>query len=318
MKALITGISGQDGQLMTKFLLEEGYEIHGLSGRAEAVSALQRDFEGHPVFVKCFDYSKPMLISELIGSLQPDICFNFAAKSTGLSFFNEPRAIFRNNAEFVSDILEAIKNHSPHTRFFQSSSSEMFGKVTNSPQDEQTPLRPMSPYAAAKTYAHNLTQIYRDAFGLNCCAGILYNHESYLRRTDYVTGKIAHAAASIKLGYTDKLELGTTSVSRDWGSAHEYIRAMYMMVTAAEMKDYVISTGKLNTVETFCRICFDYVGLDFNDYIETDPEMIRPVESVNLCGDPSKIEADLGWTAKTGVTAIAHEMVDYHLKALAT
>jgi len=317
MKAVITGISGQDGQLMAQALVAKGYQVVGLTGRRDATTQWTANLREGSLEILSFDYDCERAIWSVIQNHHPELFFNFAAMSTGLGFFSNPLQIYRRNASFVAEILEGIRLHSPNTRFFQASSSEIFGNVTETPQDENTPLRPISPYGAAKAYAHMLVALYRDAFGIHCSAGILYNHESHLRRLDYVLPKICYHAAAIKAGICSKLELGALDTARDWGSAKEYVEAMIMMVENEQATDYVLATGKLTTVREACDYAFDFVGLNASDYIMVNPNFIRPIESKQLLGDPSKATKRLGWTAAKTVRTVVEEMVEYHARRIA-
>lgn len=320
MSAIVVGVSGQDGFYMAELLGRQGIPVVALTTDLARAAA---EFEGRdfPVpAIRAFDYNRIGAIEEVIEEVQPELIFNFAAKTAGSGMFSEPFEMSRLNGTFPIDILEAIRR-SPRARkisFCQASSSEMFGNVTEPQQNENTPLRPKSPYGAAKAYAHNMVGVYRAAYGLRCCSAILYNHESERRSTNFVTGKIANGVAAIKLGLEVELKLGTLDVSRDWGYAPEYVEAMCFMATAAVPADYVLATGKLTSLRDLLAMAFSHVGLDYQAHIRVDDANKRATESVNLHGDPSKIQKELGWSAKTSIDQIIGKMVDYEIAKLST
>ena len=282
----------------------------GLTSDEHKLDVLGQEYAGMPVRIEHFDYFKRALISELVADVKPDRIFNFAAKATGQGMFDSVGEISRLNGEFVLDILEAIRNVSPETRLCQASSAEMYGDVSESPQNENTSFRPKSPYGAAKLYAHNLVGIYRNAYKLHCSSAILFNHESTRRPVNFVTRKIASAAAAIKLGLSDSLYLGALDAQRDWGYAPEYVDAMTRMADADSARDYVIATGRLTSVRRLCEICFNYVGLDYAEYVKVDDALKRPIATTNVLGDPSLIQSHLGWAANVTIEEIAAEMVE--------
>jgi GDPmannose 4,6-dehydratase len=318
MKAIVTGISGQDGFYMTMLLAQRGISVLGLTSDAAHAAA---QFAQQPVAglaITAFDYAQPGNFSRVLHDYEPNFVFNFAAKATGQGMFDSPYEMSRLNGAFVVDILEALRTSQRRDEilFCQSSSSEMFGNVLDTPQSETTPFRPKSPYGAAKLYAHNMIGIYRSAYDLRCCSAILYNHESVRRSTQFVTRKIARGAASIKLGLTDQLTLGSLDISRDWGYAPEYVQAMYLMASVARPSDYVVASGRLNTVRRVCELAFDRVGLDYRQYVRVDADVRRVAESVNLQGDPGKIRRELGWSATIPIEAIMAELVDHEMTLL--
>lgn len=315
-RALVSGIAGQDGHYMARLLLARGFEVVGLTSRADAADAIRAEFAGAAVEVIAFDFAVPNAVAAVIESVRPALIFNFAAKATGQGMFDDPVAMTRINGVFPTEILEAIRRVDPTIGFCQASSAEMYGEVAEMPQNERTAFRPKSPYGAAKLYAHNMVGIYRSAFGLRCCSAILYNHESVRRGPAFVTRKIARAAASINLGLTDRLVLGSIDQVRDWGYAPEYVEAMYRMAVAEAPDDYVVATGRLTSVERVCEICFGHLGLDYTRYLEIDPAFQRPINSTSLQGDPAKIRAALGWSAETSIESILTEMVDFDYAAL--
>lgn len=301
---------------MARLLAARGFAVLGLTSRGESIPAIRAEFGASAVEAAAFDFATPNSIAALIERVRPQLIFNFAAKATGQGMFDDPGEMTRINGVFPTEILEAIRRIDPSIGFCQASSAEMYGDVTEMPQNERTSFRPKSPYGAAKLYAHNMVGIYRRAFGLRCCSAILYNHESVRRGPAFVTRKIARAAASIKLGLSDRLVLGSIDQVRDWGYAPEYVEAMYRMATADSPDDYVVATGRLTSVERVCEICFGYLGLDHSRYIEIDPALQRPINSTSLQGDPAKIRAELGWVARTEIEAILTEMVDFDYAAL--
>jgi GDPmannose 4,6-dehydratase len=318
MKAIVTGITGQDGYYMAQLLLREGIGVVGLARDPESSRQQFQPPQFSGIEFERFDYNDKGAFETVFQKYQPEFVFNLAAKATGQGMFDAPSEMIRLNGTFVLDILETIRN-SPHperTSFCQASSSEMFGNVQVSPQDEFTPFRPKSPYGAAKLYAHNMVGIYRAAYGIRCCSAVLYNHESIRRSTQFVTRKIANGAARISLGLQDHLQLGALDTSRDWGHAPEYVRAMYLMAAREQPADYVVATGKLNTVRRLCEIAFDHVGLNYNDYVRIDTSGARVNPSIDLHGNPSRIANDLGWRAERSIEKIISDMVDHELSML--
>ncbi len=314
-RALITGISGQDGWWMASRLLNQGNQVLGLS--QDPYSALKRLPESLPsgFTIARLDVSAPDVpdcIAEHIDRFKPHLIFNFAARATGTGMFEAPTDMSRLNGTFVLDILEAIRNSErcEEIRFVQASSSEMFGSAETMPQDEYTSLRPKSPYAAAKAYAHHLIGVYRGAWGLHTSSAILFNHESTRRSADFVTRKIARGAVRIKLGLEQELKLGTLDAMRDWGHAEEYVEAMHLMALAPRADDYVIATGRQHTLRDVCEFAFARVGLQWQDYVRVDSNVARAVQTVGLLGNPSKIQCQLGWKARRGISEIISEMVD--------
>lgn len=314
MKAIVTGVGGQDGYYMAAALLARGFAVLGLTtapARAEELAAAAPAFRSLQ-----FDYTAPQAIDAVIERYRPDLIFNFAAKATGEGMFDAPYELVRLNGGFVIDILEALRKSARREEivFCQASSSEMYGKVAQTPQTEQTAFWPRSPYGAAKLYAHNMLGIYRSVYAVRCCSAILYNHESVRRSARFVTKKIAQAAALIKLGRQQTLTLGNLEARRDWGYAPEYVEAMFRMATAATADDFIVATGRLTTVRELCQIAFARVGLDYTRFVQSSPGEVRVVDSASLLGDPAKIERTLGWRASTTVPQIMNEMVDEELR----
>lgn len=318
MRAIVTGVSGQDGFYMASLLQQRGIEVLGLTRDVASVAGQFAASKFPQLRLHAFDYAAPGLIKLVVDDFRPDLIFNFAAKATGQGMFDAPTEMSRLNGVFVLDILEAItqSGREKEISFCQASSSEMFGNVQETPQSERTALWPKSPYGAAKSYAHNLVAIYRTAYGLRCCSAILYNHESIRRSTQFVTKKIAHGAAAIRLGLAKELSLGSLSIERDWGYAPEYVEAMYLMATAGRPADYVVATGRLNTIARVCDIAFGHVGLDYRDHVRVSEASKRGIESLQLHGDPSAIKRELGWQATWGIEKIMVELVDHELQVL--
>lgn len=317
MRAIVTGVSGQDGYYMTRLLLAQGYSVVGLSRNVVRASA---EFGDRPRGLELlqFEPERRGFFSDVVREIAPTHIFNFAALATGAGMFDDPVEMTRVNASLVVDILEAIRHsgRSESISFCQASSSEMFGDVIETPQSEETPFRPKSPYGAAKLYAHNMVGIYRAAYGLRCCSAILYNHESVRRTDKFVTKKVARGAAEIKLGLRSELSMGDLSTSRDWGYAPEFMEALHAMSCNKVSNDYVVATGKLTTLHRLCEIAFRYLGLDYCSYVSAGVEDLRRSSSIDLCGNPKKIENDLGWRARRSIEEIMVEMVDFELFGL--
>ena len=300
---------------MADFLAERGVAVLGLTTDIERARSQFASARISTLSMERFDYVTPGRFSDVLADCEPDLIFNFAAKATGQGMFDAPYDMYRLNGSFVVDVLEAIRR-SPRREqisFCQASSSEMFGNTPQSPQTEQSPFIPKSPYGAAKLYAHNMVGIYRATYDIRCCSAILYNHESVRRSAEFVTKKIARGAAEIRKGISTSLSLGALDVSRDWGYAPEYVEAMYQMATAKNPSDYIVCSGRLSTVRQLCEIAFGHLGLDYRDYVRVSENGKRIVESVNLSGDPSKIRRDLGWEAKRSLAEIMIELVDHEM-----
>lgn len=322
-KALITGITGQDGSYLAELLLNKGYEVHGVIRRASTfntgrIDHLYQDphIMGSKLFLHYGDLSDSVNLVKLLLDLKPDEIYHLAAQSHVRVSFDIP--------EYTSDItgvgtvriLEAIREAAIKPRFYQASSSEMFGKVAEVPQKETTPFHPRSPYACAKVFSYWLTVNYREAYGLHASNGILFNHESPRRGETFVTRKITRAVASIKRGLQDKLYLGNLDARRDWGYAKEYVEAMWLMLQQDKPEDYVIATGETHSVREFLEEAFGHVGLDWKKYVEHDPRYDRPSEVDLLIGDPSKAKKDLKWEPKTKFRELVKIMVDADLESI--
>ena len=321
--ALITGVAGQDGSYLAEFLLQKGYVVHGLARRIEggAIWRLAHLLPGEDgaeprFFLHEGDILDAGFLRRLIDETQPDELYNLAGQShVGLSFI-QPARTMAVIATGTSRVLEALHAHGRasgrRVRFYQAGSSEMFG-VSPPPQNEDTPFSPRSPYGAAKLAAHNATSVYRDAYGLFACNGILFNHESPRRGENFVTRKVTLAAARIAAGRQDRLALGDLSVRRDWGHAADYVRAMWLMLQQEEPEDYVIATGQSHSIGTLLEIAFGQAGLDWRRHVVADPACRRPLEVDHLCGDAGKAARLLGWHPTIGFEALVTEMMDADL-----
>ncbi|MEX2113231.1 MAG: GDP-mannose 4,6-dehydratase [Pirellulales bacterium] len=309
-RALITGITGQDGAYLAEFLLAKGHEVHGMVRRAstdgaERIAHLQPRLHLHQA-----DLLDQLSLVTLLDKVRPHEVYNLAAQSFVPTSFSQPLLTAEFTGLGVTRILEAIRLVDPTMRFYQASSSEMFGRVQSAPQNEQTPFWPRSPYGAAKAYAHWITVNYRESYGMFTCSGILFNHESPSRGKEFVTRKVSDAVARIKLGLQDKLLLGNLDSQRDWGFAGDYVEAMWLMIKQDEPDDYVIATGVKHSVRDLVRVAFAHVGLDWEKHVEVDPALFRPADVNTLCGDASKARAKLGWTPKVNFEQLVAMMVD--------
>ena len=316
-KALVTGITGQDGSYLAEFLLKKGYEVHGIIRRASTfntgrIDHLYQDphINGVKLFLHYGDIADSTNLMKLLYQLQPDEIYHLAAQSHVRVSFDIPEYTGDVTALGTIRILEAIRETRLKTRFYQASSSELYGKVKEIPQTETTPFYPRSPYGVAKLYAYWATVNYRESYGMFACNGILFNHESPRRGETFVTRKISRAAARIKVGLQDKLYLGNLDAQRDWGYAEEYVEAMWLMLQQDEPDDYVIATGKTNAVQKFVAEAFSCVALDWREFVEIDPKYYRPAEVDCLICDPSKAKTKLCWEAKTQFKDLVRLMVD--------
>ncbi|UUO06753.1 GDP-mannose 4,6-dehydratase [Blastopirellula sp. J2-11] len=312
-RALITGITGQDGAYLAELLLDKGYEVHGMVRRSsgerfERIEPLLDRIQLHEG-----DLIDQLSLVRLLEKTEPAEVYNLAAQSFVPTSFSQPLLTGEVTALGAARMLEAIRVVDTQIRFYQASSSEMFGKVPTEPQDESTPFWPRSPYGVAKVYAHWITVNYRESYDMYAVSGILFNHESPLRGTAFVTRKISHAVARIKHGLLDKLRLGNLDAERDWGFAGDFVEAMHLMMQQDSPRDYVIATGQKHTVRQFVELAFDRAGLDWEDYVELDPEFLRPAEVNTLCGDASKAKRELGWEPKVNFQQLVNMMVDADL-----
>ena len=320
-KALITGITGQDGSYLAELLLDKGYEVHGIIRRASTfntgrIDSLYQDphINGVRLFLHYGDLADSVNLVQLLNELQPDEIYHLGAQSHVRVSFDIPEYTGDVSGLGTIRILEAIKKVGLRTRFYQASSSEMFGKVRETPQTERTPFHPRSPYACAKVYAYWATVNYRESYNLFACNGILFNHESPRRGETFVTRKITRAVAHIKEGLQDKLYLGNLEARRDWGYAPEYVEAMWVMLQQDAPDDYVIATGETHSVREFLDEAFSYAGLDWHKYVEMDPRYCRPAEVDLLVGDASKAKRVLGWEPRTRFQELVRLMVDADLE----
>jgi len=316
-KALITGITGQDGSYLAEFLLAKGYEVHGIIRRASTfntgrIDHLYKDphLNGVRLFLHYGDIADSTNLIKLLYRIQPDEVYHLASQSHVRVSFDIPEYTGDVTGLSTVRILEAIRETGVHSRFYQASSSEMFGKIQGSPQSETTPFYPRSPYGAAKLYAHWTTVNYREAYGIFACSGILFNHESPRRGETFVTRKITRAVARIQAGLQNKLYLGNLAAKRDWGYAKEYVEAMWSMLQQDAPDDYVIATGETHSVEEFLTEAFSRVKLDWHDYVEIDPKYLRPSEVDLLVGDASKAKRMLNWEPKVTFAELVRIMVD--------
>ena len=316
-KALITGITGQDGSYLAELLLAKGYEVHGIMRRASTfntsrINSLYEDphINGVHLFLHYGDISDSTNLIKLLYRIQPDEVYHLAAQSHVRVSFDIPEYTGDVTGIGTTRILEAIREVGLKTRYYQAGSSEMYGLVQEVPQKETTPFYPRSPYGAAKVYAHWITVNYRESYGMFACNGILFNHESPRRGETFVTRKITRAVAQIKAGMQDKLYLGNLDAKRDWGYAKEYVEAMWLMLQQEEPDDYVIATGETHTVREFLEEAFSHAGMNWKDYVEFDARYERPAEVDLLIGDPSKAKAKLGWEPRTTFHDLVRLMVD--------
>jgi GDPmannose 4,6-dehydratase len=316
-KALITGITGQDGSYLAEWLLEQGYEVHGIVRRAstdnyERIAHLIGRIQLHQA-----DLLDQLSLIEVLQRVRPQEVYNLAAMSFVPTSWQQPVLTGEFTAIGVTRMLEAIRLIDPQgIRFYQASSSEMFGKARETPQKETTPFHPRSPYGVAKVYGHYITVNYRESYGIFCCSGILFNHESERRGLEFVSRKVSHGVARIKLGLADELRMGNLKARRDWGFAADYVRSMWLMLQQDRPDDYVIATGESHTVQEMVEIAFAHVGLDWRDYVVQDPALIRPAEVDTLIGDASKARRQLGWQPCLGFQKMIRRMVDADLERL--
>ncbi len=321
-KALITGITGQDGSYLAEFLLSKGYEVFGIIRRSSSFNTSRLD----PIYedphvpqprlrLVYGDLNDASSLNKILRDVQPDEIYNLGAQSHVRVSFDVPEYTGEVTGLGTVRLLEAIRDVGIKPKFYQASSSEMYGKVLEVPQRETTPFYPRSPYGAAKVYAYWITVNYREAYDLFACNGILFNHESPRRGETFVTRKITRAVARIKLGLQQDLYLGNLDAKRDWGFAGDYVRAMWMMLQTQKPDDYVVATGETHSVREFLDVAFGHVGIDWNRHVKIDPRYYRPTEVDLLIGDPSKAKKDLGWEPKVSFRELVTMMVDADLKA---
>lgn len=314
MKALITGITGQDGSYLADFLLTKGYQVFGMVRRSSTESFERINHIIDKVTLKQADLLDQLSLIEIIKEVNPDEIYNLAAQSFVPTSWNQPVLTGEFTALGVTRMLEAIRIVNPKIKFYQASSSEMFGKVQEVPQNEKTPFYPRSPYGVSKAYGHFITVNYRESYNIFACSGILFNHESPRRGKEFVTRKITDTAVKIKLGKAKKLYLGNLEAKRDWGFAGDYVEAMWLMLQQGKADDFVIGTGETYKVKDFVEIAFRHLGLDYNKYVEEKKEFYRPAEVDILVADRSKAKKVLGWDPKVKFEELIKMMVDSDLK----
>ena len=314
--ALITGITGQDGSYLAEFLLQQGYRVVGMVRRSSTVNFDRINHIQDDIELVQGDLLDQSSLIEILREHRPVEVYNLAAQSFVPTSWKQPVLTGEFTALGVTRMLEAIRTVDPAIRFYQASSSEMFGKVQEVPQTERTPFYPRSPYGVAKVYGHWITVNYRESYNLFACSGILFNHESPRRGLEFVTRKISYHVAKIKLGLAKELRLGNLDAKRDWGFAGDYVRAMWLMLQQPEPDDYVVSTGETHSVREFCEVAFDHVKLNWQDYVVQDPAFMRPAEVDHLIGNPAKAGARLGWEPTVSFTNLVRMMVDADLAEL--
>lgn len=319
-KALITGITGQDGSYLAEHLLDLGYEVHGIVRRVafedperrfSRIKHVLNDVKLHPASLESFSSMFQVLSRE-----KYEECYHLAAQSFVAESFDDGFSTFNSNINGTHYLLAALRQLNPECRFYFAGSSEMFGKVRETPQNEMTPFHPRSPYGISKVAGFELTRNYREAYGMYCCNGILFNHEGPRRGHEFVTRKISLGVARIKLGQANELRIGNLEARRDWGHAKDYVPAMHLMLQQDEPDDYVVAMGETHSVREFCNAAFSHVGLNYEDYVKEDPQFYRPAEVDLLIGDASKAKAQLGWEPTYTFESLVKEMVDSDLENL--
>lgn len=319
-RALITGITGQDGAYLAQHLLEQGYEVHGVVRRSSHGGVADHRLLWLGVLDDVVLHDANLVdmasLARLIEQVQPDEFYNLAAQSFVATSWQQPILTTQVTALGVTHALEALRLIKPDTRFYQASSSEMYGLIQQDMQSEKTPFYPRSPYAVAKLYGHWITVNYRESFDMHASSGILFNHESPLRGREFVTRKVTDGVARIKLGIANELRLGNIDAKRDWGHARDYVKAMWLMLQQDQADDYVVATGRTTTVRDMCRIACEHAGIDMDQHIVIDPNLFRPAEVDVLLGDAQKARDTLGWEAETSLEDMICEMVDADLQRL--
>jgi GDPmannose 4,6-dehydratase len=315
-KALITGITGQDGSYLAEFLLEKGYEVIGMVRRTSTINFDRIEHLQDQITIVQGDLIDAISLIDILREHRPTEVYNLAAQSFVPISWKQPVLTAECTALGVTRLLDAIRAVDPTVKFYQASSSEMFGKVQEIPQTEKTPFYPRSPYGVAKVYGHWITVNYRESYNLFACSGILFNHESPRRGHEFVTHKVTLGAAQIKMGLAKQLRMGNLDSKRDWGYAGDYVRAMWLMLQQPKPDDYVIATGETHSVRELCEVAFGYLGLDWQDYVVSDPQFLRPAEVEQLVGDASKAKRLLGWTPEVSFQELIHMMADADLAAL--
>jgi len=317
-RALITGITGQDGSYLAELLLEKGYEVVGMVRRSSAPNLWRIEHLLDRLTLKPADLLDQLSLLQLIDEVRPHELYNLAAMSFVPASWDQPMLTGEFNAQGVTRILDAVRRVDPSIRFYQASSSEMFGKVREIPQTELTPFYPRSPYGVSKVFAHYITVNYRESYGLFAVSGMLFNHESPRRGLEFVTRKVSDGVARIKLGLTDTLSIGNLDAHRDWGFAGDYVRAMWLMLQQDRADDCVIATGVSHSVRELIEIAFARVGLDWQKHVRVDPALLRPAEVEHLLGDATKARRELGWTPNVEFKPLVEMMVDADLRRLSS
>jgi GDPmannose 4,6-dehydratase len=315
-RALITGITGQDGSYLADLLLEKGYEVHGMVRRASTETFQRLQHIRDDIVLHTGDLLDQRSLVDVLRACEPDEIYNLAAMSFVAASWSQPTLTAEFTAVGVTRMLEAMREVTPEARFYQASSSEMYGKVLEVPQNESTPFYPRSPYGVAKAYGHFITVNYRESYGLFACSGILFNHESERRGLEFVTRKVTHGAAAIKLGLQEELALGNLDAERDWGYAKDYVEAMWLMLQQDEPDDFVIATGETHSVRELVELAFAPLGLDPAEHVRQDPRYLRPAEVDHLVGDYSKAKDKLGWEPRTSFRELVELMLEADMEML--
>ena len=315
-RALITGVSGQDGSYLAELLLSKGYEVWGIVRRLSAENYERIEHIRDQITLVQGDLLDQSSLAAALTESEPDEVYNLAAQSFVPTSWTQPVLTAEFTSVGVTRLLEAIRQVNPRVRFYQASSSEMYGKVREVPQGEDTPFYPRSPYGVAKVYGHFITVNYRESYDMHCTSGILFNHESPRRGLEFVTRKVSNGVARIKLGLQTELPMGNLEAQRDWGFAGDYVEAMWLMLQQDEPDDYVIATGETHSVERLVEVAFAHAGLDWHDHVKMDERFVRPAEVDLLIGDRSKAENELGWTPTVGFEQLVQMMVDADLERL--
>jgi len=308
--ALITGITGQDGSYLAEFLLDKGYKVCGLMRRSSSDNTTRIEHILSKISIYYGDLSDANSIASVVKEVQPDELYHLGAQSFVKSSFDTPEYTGDITGLGTTRVLEAIRRYSPKTRFYNAASSEMFGKVVETPQNESTPFYPRSPYGVAKLYAYWMTKNYRESYGLFACSGIMFNHTSPRRGSEFVTKKVVETVAKIKNGEQKELFLGNLDSKRDWGFAGDYVRAMWLMLQQDVSDDYVVSSGETHSIRELCEVAFSRVGLNWQDYVRVDPKFFRPAEVELLIGDSTKAKTVLGWKPTVDFKGLVNMMVD--------
>jgi GDPmannose 4,6-dehydratase len=317
-RVLITGITGQDGSYLAELLLDKGYDVYGMVRRSSAPNLWRIQHIVDRIVLKPADLLDQLSLLRLVDEVRPAEIYNLAAMSFVPASWDQPMLTGEFNAQGVTRLLDAVRRVDSGIRIYQASSSEMFGKVREVPQTEQTPFYPRSPYGVSKVFAHYITVNYRESYNLFAVSGMLFNHESPRRGLEFVTRKVSDGVARIKLGLADTLSIGNLDAQRDWGFAGDYVRAMWLMLQQERPDDYVIATGVSHSVRNLVEIAFSHAGLDWQKHVRLDPALLRPAEVDHLLGDPSKAHAELGWTPSVNFKQLVEMMVDADLALLSS